>query len=186
MTEHSENPTPDGAPTDSTPDATRATSDPTPPSADPTPTEADATPTQALPPHTGATPSPASGALPAAPVPPGAPIPAPAPPARPFWSRTGTRIGAGVVGAALVLMIGFGGGWIAHGVLRPFGMHEQAWGPGGDRGMMHDGFGPQRGTQDGPRFGDGQRPGGMHDGDSDDDGSNGSDDAPTPGSTTAP
>lgn len=187
MNEHSENPaSPDGASVGGAAEMPRATVDATPPAAD-------ATPTAALPPQTAAaqtaaaqTPAAqaaASGSLPPAPVANGTPSAAPVSPARPFWSRTGTRIGAGIIGAAVVLMIGFGGGWVAHGVLRPFGMHEQAWGPGGGRGLMHDDFGGQRVPQDGQRFGDGQRPGsndgGTNDGSDDD--SNGN--APTPGST---
>lgn len=119
-------------------------------------------------------------------VPPGTPV-ATAPPARPFWSRTGARVGAGIIAAVLILGIGFGGGWAAHGMLRPFGGHAQAWGPDGDRGMMHDGFGGQRAPRDG-RQGDGfngQRPGygNGNSGGSNGSGGSGSSPTPTPSST---
>jgi len=121
------------------------------------------------------------GGAPAAAYPGAAAVPVSA---KPFWSRTGTRIGAGVVGGVVILMLGFGGGWVAHSVVRPFGMHEQAWGgPGGDRGMRHDGFGGQRAPRGGQGFGDGQRPGGSNGSDDGSTGGNDSDDTPTPGST---
>ncbi|OJU42246.1 MAG: hypothetical protein BGN97_01625 [Microbacterium sp. 69-10] len=181
----------DGGAPDTTPTA-EAASAPTPDAAPAAPAAAEAPPAppaQGAPVASGASTTPILPTTPvdqaapyAAPAQPGAP--AGAAPAKPFWSRTGTRIGAGVVGGVVILMLGFGGGWVAHSVVRPFGMHEQAWGgPGGDRGMPHDGFGGQRAPRGGQGFGDGQRPGGPNGSDDGSTGGSDSDDTPTPEST---
>ncbi|WP_417555151.1 hypothetical protein [Microbacterium sp.] len=172
MTDHSEN-TPDqsGVPAESVPDATAAnaasvasggTAETTPiPEAAPTQAlPPQAPPAQALPPQ-----APPAAAAPAAALPVAPAAVATATPAKPFWSRTGTRIGAGIAGGLVVLMVGFGGGWLSHGELRPgFGMHEQAWGHG-DRGPMRGDSGGQNGPRGGQGFGNGQNDGGQRFGD---------------------
>jgi hypothetical protein len=148
------------------------------PEQEPTAASADSTPTtpEQVTPAPGAAPAAASEPLPAQPAP-VAPAAAVAP-ARPFWQRTGTRVAAGVVAAVVLLLVGFGGGWLVRGELhRPFGVTAPGQGWNQDRGGMPGGGMPGMRDHDGDgdRFG-GQRQNGDQDGDQ-------SDDQPTPDST---
>ncbi|MEV7632477.1 hypothetical protein AB0N64_08725 [Microbacterium sp. NPDC089318] len=89
---------------------------------------------------------------------------APARSAPSFWRRTGIRVAAGVVAAVVLLLVGFGSGWLVRGELhRAFGVTAPGPDAGHDRGGMPGGGMPGMRDHDGDGFG-----GQLQDGDDDD------------------
>lgn len=120
--------------------------------------------------------APAAASQPA-PVAPAAPVAA----AQPFWQRTATRIIAACVAAVVLLLVGFGGGWLVRGELRgPIGVTAPGQGWNQDRGGMPGGGMPGGGMRH--DRGDGSNDP-RQNGDQSDEQST-PDDEPTPDSTT--